>query len=228
MQTASTNSATKGERTKAALRVVAAECFKQFGFQAATTAEIARRAGIAEGTIFLHYSSKLGLLTAVTVDFYQQLQEEGERMVSDDGASALQQLRNLLDSWSRQMSRHWDLIQVFLQVAQANTGSELATTVRESNRRYNRLFVGLIDKLKTEHHLPAGVPTSLLRDMLIGALEHRARSQQYAGKPIDTTRSSQQVLDLLLKQQDPAAMADSERLDAIESKLDRLLSSRAN
>ncbi|MDQ7093155.1 TetR/AcrR family transcriptional regulator [Desulfosporosinus sp. PR] len=39
--------------------------FSENGYKGATTAEIARRAGVAEGTIFRHFATKKELLTAV-------------------------------------------------------------------------------------------------------------------------------------------------------------------
>ncbi|EUJ23817.1 TetR family transcriptional regulator [Listeria grandensis FSL F6-0971] len=50
-------------------KIVAAaiELFAERGFAATSTSEIAKRAGVAEGTIFRHYKTKKDLLTSITV-----------------------------------------------------------------------------------------------------------------------------------------------------------------
>lgn len=53
-------------------RVVEAalEVFAEKGFAAASTSEIAKRAGVAEGTIFRHYKTKKDLLIGVVAPFF--------------------------------------------------------------------------------------------------------------------------------------------------------------
>ncbi|WP_376706590.1 TetR/AcrR family transcriptional regulator [Listeria booriae] len=50
-------------------KIVAAaiELFAERGFAATSTSEIAKRAGVAEGTIFRHYKTKKDLLTSITM-----------------------------------------------------------------------------------------------------------------------------------------------------------------
>ena len=102
----------KSERTRSAVRAAAVACFAESGFQAATTAEIARRAGVSEGTVFVHYASKLGLLTAVTAEFYEAMQQQGAAVVADSESTPTQRLRRLVHDWCEVMARHWAPVQV--------------------------------------------------------------------------------------------------------------------
>ena len=56
--------AEEGPMTAKKRRIVEAalECFAERGYEAASTSEIARKAGVAEGTIFRHFSTKKDLL----------------------------------------------------------------------------------------------------------------------------------------------------------------------
>jgi AcrR family transcriptional regulator len=49
---------TRTERTRQAIREAADACFREFGYEAAKSTEIARRAGVAEGTVYLHYGKQ--------------------------------------------------------------------------------------------------------------------------------------------------------------------------
>ena len=54
-----------GEATRQRLLRAALELFTTTGFRATTTPQIAERAGVAEGTIYRHFSSKEQLLNDV-------------------------------------------------------------------------------------------------------------------------------------------------------------------
>lgn len=60
------------EMTEKQRRVVEAalEVFAEKGFAGASTSEIAKRAGVAEGTIFRHYKTKKDLLIGVVAPFF--------------------------------------------------------------------------------------------------------------------------------------------------------------
>jgi AcrR family transcriptional regulator len=60
----------------------ARELFAERGYTAATTAGVARRAGVSEGIVFHHFGSKEGLLTAVAGEYGRGL---AEAMFAGDG-----------------------------------------------------------------------------------------------------------------------------------------------
>lgn len=209
---------TRSERTRRAVLQAADACFREFGFDAAKSTEIARRAGVAEGTVFLHYGSKDGLLTAVTRDFYNVIQVEAEKELDAPGDTATR-LRRLVDSWASRIESDWNLISVFAQRSQADPRSELAQAMVVLNRRYTRLFIGVIRELRAEGLLPEDLAPVLIRDIIFGTLEHTARGQSNTGKSIRVRGAGQKVLDTLLRTPpDPRG-----KLDVIESKLDDIL-----
>lgn len=183
---------------------------------------IARRAGVSEGTVFLHYSSKLGLLTAVTQEFYDGLQRQAADMVADGDTSPSLRLRRLVHDWCAVMAQQWDLVQVYVHTAQAFPGTELAEVVIESNRRYTRRFTKVIDEMKEAGEMDPALPTALVRDLIFGTLEHSARGQRYAGRPVHTADVGRQIVDLVIGASRPV----DDRLARIEAKVDRLLVDR--
>jgi AcrR family transcriptional regulator len=58
--------------TRDALLAAAAELIREVGFDAMTTASVAKRAGVAEGTIYRHFASKDALAQAVFADIWRR------------------------------------------------------------------------------------------------------------------------------------------------------------
>jgi len=74
------------QRNRAAILVAAASTFAERG-PAATTEEVATRAGVAVGTVFRHFPTKDALLAAIMKQSLLRLSEQGAGL--DDPASAL-------------------------------------------------------------------------------------------------------------------------------------------
>ena len=58
---------------RARIIAVARACFSERAYGNTTTAEIARRAGVSEGTIFHHFGTKRGLMVAVAEDYARDM-----------------------------------------------------------------------------------------------------------------------------------------------------------
>lgn len=59
--------------TRRRLMAAAADVFAESGFTAATTSAIAARAGVAVGTLYLHFGDKEGIARAVALDTFDEL-----------------------------------------------------------------------------------------------------------------------------------------------------------
>jgi AcrR family transcriptional regulator len=92
MSAAVTTRADRAKATRARLFRAAAELFAKYGYREATVDEIARRAGVAKGTFFLHFATKDAVIVqAVRLQTRAALKER-ER-VRAAGGSAIDRLR---------------------------------------------------------------------------------------------------------------------------------------
>ncbi len=85
----------RGDQTRAAVIAAATRRFRDHGFANATAGDIARDANVAEGTVFLHYGSKRGLLLAVMRAYYAELVADLE-LEADRAAAPRERLHTLL------------------------------------------------------------------------------------------------------------------------------------
>jgi AcrR family transcriptional regulator len=82
------------DRREAILQA-AAELFAERGFHATTTSEVARRAGVAEGTIFHHFQTKEGILLYL----FERIMEDyarGLRSILQGASSGLEALEGMI------------------------------------------------------------------------------------------------------------------------------------
>lgn len=85
-----------GEIVEAAL-----DLFVEKGFAATRMDEIAKRAGVTKGTVYLYFPSKEDLFRAVVEDMMGPNIETGERMLAEHAGPAADLLRQLLEGWWR-------------------------------------------------------------------------------------------------------------------------------
>ncbi len=92
--------------TRARIKQTALDCFLQDGFEATSIGAIAKRAGVAHGTFYVHFPSKEAVIDELLDEFNQQLAMALQPVMLAAGELPLQQLVQLaaetfLDHWER-------------------------------------------------------------------------------------------------------------------------------
>ena len=83
----------------AELLAAALDLFVERGYAGTRLDDVASRAGVSKGTLYLYYSSKEELFKAVIREGLVPVYEHGERMVDAHTGSAEDLIRNLLREW---------------------------------------------------------------------------------------------------------------------------------
>jgi AcrR family transcriptional regulator len=87
----------------AELLAAALDLFVERGYAGTRLDDVASRAGVSKGTLYLYFSSKEELFKAVIREGLVPVYEHGERMVDAHSGSAEDLIRNLLRAW-------WEMI----------------------------------------------------------------------------------------------------------------------
>jgi AcrR family transcriptional regulator len=112
------------EETRERIVSAAVECFKESGFEAATTREIARKAEIAAGTLFNYFASKEAIVSALAAESLGGAEEDFAKRKKPD-ASLEEDLFLYVAAGLRRLKRHRAYVHVLIQCAlspQAITG----------------------------------------------------------------------------------------------------------
>ncbi len=98
---------------------VAIATFAEKGYSNTSTSEIAKKAGVAEGTIFKHYGTKENLLLSIMVpflkDIFPTMADELIRELMNDECSFEEFLRALLTNRVTFLSENREIFQVFIK-----------------------------------------------------------------------------------------------------------------
>jgi AcrR family transcriptional regulator len=125
------------EETRRRLLMSGAQLFAQKGLNGVTTHDIAREAGVAAGTFYLHFSDKSALFHEIAVDTEARLRthiEEATAYAADLRGAVRAQVEALFDF----ASQNRDLIRILFGPDGGAAGSELldafATSIAEGRR----------------------------------------------------------------------------------------------
>jgi AcrR family transcriptional regulator len=143
------------EATRRRLIAAALELFTTVGFRATTTPMLAERAGIAEGTIYRHFSGKDALLNAA----YRQVHERATAIVKEIEADRTLPVRDRLLGIARRMleeaAREGAAMRMLLQTREERHLDERS---RESGRQFRSALQQVMASGKSDGVVRAGLP----------------------------------------------------------------------
>jgi TetR/AcrR family transcriptional regulator, fatty acid metabolism regulator protein len=221
---------TRGERVaekERAILAAARAVFVKNGFERARMAEIAKRAGVAEGTIYIYYKTKNDLLQAVVLQFWDGITTSAAKAV-DPKAGTFEQLRALADHHLTLMIRDREFIE--LEVILRNSGTEPIASERTTLKRYVAIFDNIYRRGVDRGDLVSDVPVWIPRDLFYGTLDYSSRTIVLRG-----ARRPTGVVDNLIevfharygrtKDRDAPSASLVGRLEAAVSKIEKMTKS---
>lgn len=162
----------RGDDRRRAILKAAREVFIETGFDGARMAEIGRRAGIAEGTVYLYFKTKSALMEAVLASFWEDL-TRGAQAVAARHAKPLDQLRALADYHLAGLLRDLPFLDLAAKLRKAYS---VDPETRDRLKDYVAVFDGVFRAAIASGDFKTDTPIWIARDMFYGALEYSART----------------------------------------------------
>lgn len=165
---------TKEERR---LKIVeaAAHVFAEKGFQAATMDQVSRAAGVAKGTTYLYFKSKLDLFVGVYEWFTQLLGTSSGKLLQDGPAHPAEQLKVLFRGFSRLAVEYDDFFPLVMEFWSSCSQEERATYFRratmDSYRQLRLQVEAILRQGQAQGYFRPEVDPVGTAAMLVGAID---------------------------------------------------------
>lgn len=195
--------------------IEAAACmvFSRKGFAAASIAEIAFEAGVAEGTIYKFFESKRHLVVRVLETWYEGMLAEFERNLPGL-VGARNKIRFIIWRHIASLKENRDLARVCVNEAR-NSNDYFRSELHELNRRYTHVFLEACREGIVNGELRSDTPVALLRDLVFGGIEHHIYPMLYGQGDIDPDQSADLIYNTVFAGIEDRILETTTHRDAI-------------
>jgi TetR/AcrR family fatty acid metabolism transcriptional regulator len=186
----------QAETKKQLILKVANEVFAEKGFNETTISQIAQKANIAEGSIYDYFNNKEDLLFSIPEDrmenFFSGLREHLEGI-----KGALSKLHKIIWYHLHFYEKNQDYVLILLQNIRLNPRFQ-STRAYQLIREFAKLVVQIIEEGKKEKVIRSDVDSRLLRDAILGAIEHITIRGSILGRLPKLTDAAPLIYDLFV------------------------------
>ena len=174
----------------------AAKVFARKGYHGARVSEIARRADVADGTIYLYFRNKEDILVSLFDEvMIEHLRQGREELGALQGAPA--KLRAIARRHLGLLGGNRDLAVVF-QVELRQSTKFMERFTASWLQDYFALLADIIEEGQAEGSLRADVPLKLVSKSFFGALDEMVTSWILSRRDYDLSELAAPAVDLLL------------------------------
>ena len=175
----------------------AVKVFARQGFHQSTVAQIAKEAGVADGTIYLYFKNKDDILVQFfsfrTKQVFDSFREEVDR-----AEASSDKLRNLVRRHLAEFQRDRDGAIVF-QV-ETHQNSRLAEAqIREMSQMYRDLISEIVEQGQQEGTIRKDLYVGLVKRFIIGAVDEVINTWLHSDGEYDLVSMADPLVELFLK-----------------------------
>ena len=175
----------------------AVKVFARQGFHQSTVAQIAKEAGVADGTIYLYFKNKDDILVQF-FNFRAKQVFESFREEVDRAETSSDKLRNLVRRHLAEFQRDRDGAVVY-QVETHQSSRLAEAQIKEMSKMYRDLISEIIEQGQQEGTIRKDLYVGLVKRFIIGAVDEVINTWLHAGGEYDLVSMADPLVELLLK-----------------------------
>ena len=186
------------KRTKYHLILQAAiKIFARQGYYKSTISQIAREAGVADGTIYLYFKNKDDILdhffSYKTREVFGRFKKEVDR-----ADNALAKLQNLISRHLLEFETDRDMAVVY-QVETRMKRRLSDEKIKDMSDMYFDLVSSIVRQGQQEGVIRPGLPIALVKQIMIGAIDEVITTWLYSSGKYRLTSMAEPLFDILVK-----------------------------
>jgi TetR/AcrR family fatty acid metabolism transcriptional regulator len=175
----------------------AVKVFARQGFYQSTVAQIAKEAGVADGTIYLYFKNKDDILVQF---FSYRTKQVFDRFRAEvrKADTSLDKLRNLIRRHLTEFQRDRDMAVVY-QV-ETHQNSRLAESqIREMSQMYQDLISEIVELGQQEGSIRKDLYVGLVKRFILGAVDEVINTWLHSEKEYDLVSMADPLVDLFIR-----------------------------
>ncbi len=175
----------------------AIKVFARQGFYQSTVAQIAREAGVADGTIYLYFKNKDDIL----VQFFNYRTKQvfdGFRAAVNEADNSLDKLRNLIHRHLMEFQRDRNMAVVY-QVETHQSSRLAEAQIREMSQMYQDLVSEIVETGQQEGSIRRDLYVSLVKRFILGAVDEVINTWLHSDKNYDLVSMADPLVELFIR-----------------------------
>ena len=172
--------AARAER-RAELLATAAEVFASQGYSATTVRKVADAAGILGGSLYHHFDSKEAMADEILSTFLDEMWAAYERVLAA-GLSARDTMEGVIVESFRSIDRHRPAVVLYQNESKHLATSERFHYLLESQRRFETMWMSLLDRGVEEGAFRADLDRTLIYRFIRDTVWVAANWYQHGGR----------------------------------------------
>jgi TetR/AcrR family transcriptional regulator, fatty acid metabolism regulator protein len=171
--------------------------FADRGFHQATISQIARAAGVADGTIYLYFKNKDDILVQF-FDFTANRVFAGFREAVDGAPDAAHKLRNLVRRHLGEFQRDREMAVVYQALTHQN--NHLAQeNMREISKMYMDIVGEIVERGQEEGTIRRDLYVGLVKRFILGAVDSTINNWLLSRREYDLVSMADPLVDLFFR-----------------------------
>ncbi|HKP87993.1 MAG TPA: TetR/AcrR family transcriptional regulator [Blastocatellia bacterium] len=174
----------------------AIKVFSRSGFFNSKVADVAREAGVADGTVYLYFRNKDDILVSIFNHVMEEALSLGRRRL-EETSDPQEKLKRIVHAHLDRLGRDRDLAVVF-QVELRSSTKFMEQFSSTKVTEYLDLIRGVIEEGQKKKVFRRGLNTTIAAKVLFGALDEMATNWVLSRKRYSLVSTADPVIDLLM------------------------------
>ena len=175
----------------------AIKVFAEQGFFQSTIAQVAREAGVADGTIYLYFKNKDDILVQF-FDYKTKQVFDGFREAVDRGDNAVEKLRNLVRRHLAEFQR--DRNMAILYQSETHQSFRMAEEqIKAMSNMYLDIVAEIVEQGQQEGSIRKDLYLSLVKRFILGAVDEVINTWIHSGGHYDLVSMADPLVDLFIE-----------------------------
>ncbi|KGP73842.1 TetR/AcrR family transcriptional regulator [Pontibacillus yanchengensis] len=174
----------------------AVEVIAENGYHSSQVSKIAKKAGVADGTIYLYFKNKEDILVSLFQEKMGQFIEKIEEEIQTK-SNAKEKLLSMVEMHYSQLAKNHQLaIVTQLELRQSN--KELRLKINDVLKRYLEVIDHIVQEGMDEKHFDPSLDMRLVRQMVFGTLDETVTNWVMNEQKYDLMQQANGVHQLLI------------------------------